>query len=68
MLINGKESEITKEDFYKVAEKAGIKKASATKCINQVLSAIRQWEKFAKEAGLSLKNTERIKAQIITEN
>lgn len=68
MLINGKEDGITKEDFYAVAENAGIKKASATKCIKQVLSAIEKWEDFAKEAGLSLTNTERIKKQLKTES
>ena len=67
MLINGKEDGITEEDFYKVAEKAGIKKASATKCINQVLSAIRKWSEFAEEAGLSSSNADRIKKQLRTE-
>ena len=68
MLINGKEEKITKEDFYKVAEKAGIKKASATKCINQVLSAIERWSEFAKESGLSSTNIDRIKKQLKTKN
>lgn len=68
MLINGKEDGITKEDFYKVAEKAGIKKASATKCMNQVLSAIGRWSEFAKEAGLSQTNADRIKKHLKTEN
>lgn len=68
MLINGKEDGITKEDFYKVAEKVGIKKASATKCINQVLSAVGRWSEFAKEAGLSSTNADRIKKQLKTEN
>lgn len=68
MLINGKVDGITKEDFYKVAEKVGIKKASATKCINQVLSAVRRWSEFAKEAGLSSTNADRIKKQLKTED
>ncbi len=68
MLINGKENGIVKEDFYKVAEKAGIKKKAATKCIDQVVSAIYRWDEFAKEAGLSPKNADRIKKQLITEN
>ncbi len=68
MLINGKVDGITKEDFYKVAEKVGIKKASATKCIHQVLDAVRRWSEFAKEAGLSQTNADRIKKQLKTEN
>lgn len=67
MLINGKEEGITKEDFYTVAEKAGIKKASATKCIKQVLAAIKNWDQYAKEAGISPTNSARIKRQLKTE-
>lgn len=61
MLINGKAEKITKDDFIKVAEKAGIKKSEAEKCIQQVKNAVSEWSNFAKEAGLSKKNTERIK-------
>lgn len=68
MLINGKVDGVTTEDFYKVAEKVGIKKASATKCIHQVLDAVGRWSDFAKEAGLSKTNADRIKKQLKTEN
>lgn len=60
MLINGKADEITRDDFIKVAEKAGIKKTEAEKCINQVKNAVSKWAGCAEEAGLSLKNAERI--------
>lgn len=60
MLINGKADEITRDDFIKVAEKAGIKKTEAEKCINQVRDAVSKWTGCAEEAGLSLKNAERI--------
>lgn len=60
MLINGKADEITRDDFIKVAEKAGIKKTEAEKCINQVRDAVSKWVSCAEEAGLSLKNAERI--------
>lgn len=60
MLINGKADEITRDDFIKVAEKAGIKKTEAEKCINQVKNAVSKWVGCAEEAGLSLKNAERI--------
>ena len=68
MLINGKVDGITMEDFYKVAEKVGIKKVSATKCIHQVLDAVGRWSEFAEEAGLSQTNADRIKKQLKTEN
>lgn len=61
MLINGKADEITREDFIKVAEKAGMKVSNAEKYINQVKKAISKWDDFAQEAGLSSKNAERIK-------
>ena len=61
MLINGKAEQITNEDFIKVAQKAGIKKAGAQKYIRQVKDAVSRWKEFAKEAGVSQKNTERIK-------
>ena len=61
MLINGKADEITRGDFIKEAEKAGIKKSEAEKSIQQVVNAVAKWDSFAEEAGLSLKNTERIK-------
>lgn len=61
MLINGKSEEITRDDFMKAAEKAGIKKAEAKTCIEQVRGAVSKWESFAEGAGLSLGNTERIK-------
>ncbi len=60
MLINGKADEITNDDFIKVAKKAGIKKADAEKYIKQVKDAVLGWKGFAKEAGLSESNAERI--------
>lgn len=41
-------------------EKAGIKSSEAEKYIKQVKKAISEWHAFAEEAGLSLKNMERI--------
>ena len=60
MLINGKADEITKGDFMKVAEKAGMKKSEAEKCIKQVKDAISKWDSFAEEAGLFKTNAEKI--------
>lgn len=60
MLINGKADEITRDDFMRVAEKAGIKAADAEKHIRQVKKAVSKWKSFAEESGLSLENAERI--------
>ena len=62
MLINGKADKITEGDFRTVAEKAGIKKAEAEKCMDQVMEAVSKWCSFAETAELSLKNTERIQS------
>lgn len=62
MLINGKADEIAMEDFIKVAQKAGVRKAETEKCIEQVKDAVSKWNDFAEEAGLSQKNSERIKS------
>ena len=64
MLINGKADNITKEDLLKVAEKAGIKKSDAAKCIEQVRTAVSKWELFANKADMSLRNIEKIKAKL----
>ena len=61
MLINGKYEKIQKEDFRKVADKAGLKKSEAEKCIEQVENAVSMWSDFAKEAGLSSERTKIIK-------
>ena len=62
MLINGKADNITLEDVISVAEKAGIKKTEASKCITQVINSISKWNEFVKEAGLSTENAEKIKS------
>ena len=64
MLINGKADNITEEDLLKVAEKAGIKKSDAAKCIEQVRTAVSKWEIFANKADMSLRNIEKIKAKL----
>lgn len=62
MLINGKSDGITKDDFMSVAKKSGIKKAEAEKCISQIKKAVSEWKNVAEEAGLSMKNAERIQS------
>lgn len=53
MLINGKSSDINKEDLYAVVLSAGIRKADAKRCIEQVREAVNNWMTFAQEAELS---------------
>ena len=60
MLINGKSDDITDEDMMKVAEKVGIKKSDAIKCIEQVRASVSKWEDFARQADLSENNIKRI--------
>lgn len=65
MLINGKADNITREDFMKVAEKAGIKKADVLRGFEEILDAISRWEEFAQEARLSEANYQRIRKEIM---
>ena len=51
---------IQKEDFRKVADKAGLKKLEAEKCIEEVKFAVSRWSDFADEAELSSVKAERI--------
>ncbi len=60
MLINGKSDNITKEDMLSVAEKVGIKKSDAVKCIEQVKQSVSKWETFALQADLSDSNIQKI--------
>lgn len=66
MLINGKSSDINKEDLYAVALSAGIRKADANRCIEQVREAVNNWQNFAQEVELSENYAESI-AEIICE-
>lgn len=60
MLINGKSDDITDEDIMKVAEKVGIKKSDAIKCIEQVRASVSKWEDFARQANISEHNIQKI--------
>lgn len=53
--------QITLNDVLKVAKNARIKQSEALKCINEVTSAISNWETFGKTAGLSKMNIENLK-------
>ena len=64
MLINGKAEGIKKSDFMSVAASAGISKAEAKNCIEQVREAVNGWRGFAEQAELSEEKTARIEAVI----
>ncbi|MGN0654054.1 MAG: type II toxin-antitoxin system HipA family toxin [Oscillospiraceae bacterium] len=53
MLINGKSSDIEKDDLLSVAVSAGIRKTEANRCIEQVREAVNGWMSFARKAELS---------------
>lgn len=53
MLINGKSSDIEKDDLLSVAVSAGIRKKEANRCIEQVREAVNGWISFARKAELS---------------
>jgi hypothetical protein len=48
----------------KVAEKVGIKKSDAIKCIEQVRTSVSKWEDFARQADLSENNIKRIQKML----
>ena len=51
MSINGKRDHFTKEDLLKIAQSMNIKKAS--EILEEVISAVSQWHKIAKECGVA---------------
>ena len=61
MLINGKSDNITEDDMLSVAEKVGIKKSDAVKCIEQVKQSVSKWEYFASQTDMSTVNIIKIK-------
>lgn len=60
MLINGKSDNITEDDILAVAKKVGIKKSDAIKIIKQIKNSVSKWSVFAKEAGISDHNINKI--------
>lgn len=64
MLINGKANDVNEEDMYHVAENVGIKRADAKRCIEEVKQAIKKWNVYAKEVGMSDYNIKRIQEYI----
>lgn len=65
MLINGKADNISEADIYHVAEMVGIKKSDAKGCIEKVKYAIKNWENYAKQAGISDYNIKRVAEMLV---
>ena len=62
--INGKRSNISKEDIVTIAKSMNIKKA--TEIIHQTSETVKNWTKFAEEAKVEPKLKEAIKSTLIT--
>ncbi len=59
MTINGKRDEFDLNDLIEVGEKASLKNSKAI--VEQTISVISQWEKYAKEAGVTIKQANALK-------
>ena len=58
MSVNGKRSEMTRNDFLSVAREMNIK--SAAQIIDEILQHVSQWEQYAKEAGIDDKTVKAV--------
>ena len=60
MSIVGKRNDFERQDLFRFAESSGLKKTSARRVIDDVVAAVSDWPKFAKEAGINQEDIERI--------
>jgi serine/threonine-protein kinase HipA len=60
MTINGKSDGFEPEDFRACAAIAGLKRGLDRDLLAQVVSAVREWPRFAEEAGVSLSQRDAI--------
>jgi serine/threonine-protein kinase HipA len=66
MSINGKRTDIEREDLIALANKAGIKKKQANQIIDKVIEAVRRWPEFAAEAKVEFDRVEKIQRYQLT--
>jgi len=66
MSINGKRSNIKREDLLILANTAGIKKVNAEKMINRVFEVISEWTYYAKRAEVENSQAKKIQLALYT--
>jgi serine/threonine-protein kinase HipA len=59
MTINGKRDDFDLNDLIEVGKKAGLKNSKVT--VEQTISVISQWEKYAKNAGIAIKQAKALR-------
>ena len=60
MSVAGKRNGFEREDVFRFAESSGLKKSVARRILDAVVSAVRDWRKFATTAEVEPRSTERI--------
>lgn len=64
MTINGKTDEFTLEDFRACGASAGLKRGEAERILDEVVSVVSQWRRYADEAGVRSQQKEAIQATL----
>ena len=60
MSAAGKRDGFDREDLLRFADNSGLKKSPASRVIDEVAAAVRDWPRFAASAGVDEDNTRRI--------
>ena len=60
MSVAGKRNDFEREDVFRFAESSGLKKFTAQRILDEVVSAVRDWRKFATAAEVEPRSIERI--------
>ena len=60
MSVAGKRNGFEREDVFQLAESSGLKKSVARRILDEVVSAVRDWRKFATAAEVEPRSVERI--------
>lgn len=60
MTLNGKTDDFERKDFRACAQVAGLKRGRDEEILDEVVTAVRQWPRYAREAGVPLRQSEPI--------
>ena len=60
MSVAGKRSGFERADLLRFAETSGLKKPAAGRIVDEVVSAVADWPRFAAEAGVAAEDVGRI--------